>query len=290
MTRRVLFTFYRFGVVQRQRVLRAQRPENVAAGRRFISGGVIMGAGRKGFVSTLLLAAAVTAGLSAKAHAAVVNSSFGTPTTGSYIDDSNGAINNPSNASFWGWGYFFANTSGDHDSGVQANTNSDVTNPANNAAQNGWVNGGGNYLYQDLGALAPDTTYSVTVAVAAPGGTAYGGLGAGNSQPTDEVDLLNGTNTVSGTNAGVATNGTLLAGSGVITPPNGSFQDVTVSFTTGASPSNDLVLQLMEDTTGAHEQGIFGDVRETVTAVPEPTTAGLMCMGSLLALRRRKAR
>ena len=225
-----------------------------------------MGAGKR-VRGLSLCAAAVVATFGTRTFAGngvVTNNSFESPVTGGFIDDTNGVINNPSNASFWGWGYFFANTTGDHDSGVQVNTNATVTNAADNSLQDGWVNGGGNYLYQDLGALAPNTTYVITVGVAAPGGTSYGGVGAGNAPPTDEVDLLNGTNTVSGTTDNVATNGTLLVGSGIITPSAGSFQDVMVSYTTTATVSNDLILQLMEDTTGAHEQGIFDDVRLTI--------------------------
>src|SRR5580704_19159765 len=73
-----------------------------------------------------------------------VNLSFEKPTTGGFIDDGNAAINNPSNAGFWGWGYFFGQTgTADKDSGVQANTNSQMTGTAPDAsAQNGWVNGG----------------------------------------------------------------------------------------------------------------------------------------------------
>jgi Dockerin type I domain/PEP-CTERM motif len=234
-----------------------------------------MGAGQRVRILSLYASAAV-ATIGARAFAGngfVTNSSFETPVTTGFIDDSNAQINNPSNATFWGWGYFFANTAVDHDAGVQNNTNSMVTADPdpNGGVQDGWVNGAGNYLYQDLGPLSANTTYAVTVGVAAPGGTAYGGVGGGNAPTTDEVDLLNGTNTVSGTTNNVATNGTLLNGSGVIAPPAGSFQDVTVSFTTPATVTGDLIVQLMEDTAGAHEQGIFDDVQYTINGqAPAP--------------------
>jgi len=220
----------------------------------------------------------------------VSNASFQTPTTGSFTDDGNGAINNPSNTGFWGWGYFFANTAVDHDAGVQLNTNCSVTASADGTTQNGWVNGAGNYLYQDLGALAANTKYTITVAVAAPGGTAYGGTGSGNAQPTDTINLLNGTNPLTGTNDNVAATGSLLATSGVLTPANGSYTDESVIYSTGASVSGDLTLQLVEDTAGAHEQGIFDDVRITASPVPEPATFSLLGLGSLLLLKRRNCR
>jgi hypothetical protein len=238
------------------------------------------------FLATLTAAgAALIAGL-AKAQT-VTNPSFESPATSGFIDDSQGSINNPTNSGFWGWGYFFANTSGDHDSGVQADTNCTVTASADGSLQNGWVNGGGNYLYQDVGALAPNTTYNLTVAIAAPGGTAYGGVGSGNAQPTDTIELLNGTNVLTGSSADVAVSGTVLATSGVLTPPNGSFADQTISYTTGSSVSGDLTLLLEEDTTGAHEQGIFDDVRLSA-AVPEPASLMTLLGGTAMCLIRRR--
>jgi hypothetical protein len=233
-----------------------------------------MGAGKRVRILTLC-ATATIASIQARTFAGngfVTDSSFEAPSTGGFIDDGNGMINNPSNVNFWGWGYFFANTAVDHDAGVQANTNSQTTNDPDPSGgiQNGWVNGAGNYLYQDLGPLAANTTYAITIGIAAPGGTAYGGTGSGNVAPTDEVDLLNGTNTVTGTTNNVATNGTLLIGSGIIAPPAGSFQDVTVNYTSGATVTGDLIVQLMEDTAGAHEQGIFDDVQFTANGVVAP--------------------
>jgi hypothetical protein len=251
-----------------------------------------MGAGRKDFVPKLLLAAAAMAGLSAKARAVlVVNPSFENPVTGSYTDDGSGSI---SNAATWGWSYYFASGAGvDKDSGVQLNTNAGITTPSpDGTSQDGWINGGGNYLYQDVGALLPNTTYTLTVDVSAPGPNNYagfGGTGSATSAETDLLALINGTNPQT-TSGSVALTGSLL-NSATVTPTAGLWSpNDSVSYTTGSSVSGDLTIELEETAAGAHEQGVFDNVRVSATAVPEPASAGLLCLGSLLALRRRRAR
>src|SRR5271155_3724786 len=99
-----------------------------------------MGAGKRIRIVALCAGAVVaTIGTAAFAgNGVVTNSSFEFPVTGGYIDDSNAEISNPSNANFWGWGYFFANTAVDHDAGVQVNINATVTNAADNSPQDGW--------------------------------------------------------------------------------------------------------------------------------------------------------
>jgi hypothetical protein len=270
-----------------------------------------MGVGRN-LVPRFLLAAAAIAGLSMQAHAAsvpVANPSFEAPVTGGFTDDGSDTIRNTTNAGWWGWGYFFANTSVDHDSGVQTNANAQIS-LTSDGNQGGWVNGAGNYLYQDVGALQPNTLYTLTVAVAAPGPNSYAGFGGTSGTPatnaeTDVLALLNGNNVLAGSgktnltstpvqatgidSQGVATTSDILASQSV-TPSAGGFSDDVLSFTTGASVSGDLTLILEETAAGAHEQGNFDNVHLTAVAVPEPTSAGLLCLGSLLALRRRRAR
>jgi hypothetical protein len=231
---------------------------------------------RKNNVSLMIAAVVGGCGTYAMGQDYVLNPSFESPTTGTYTDDGSAVINNPSASGFWDWDYYFSNSVDDHDAGVQTDANSQLTGTSpDGSTQNGWVNGAGDYLYQDVGTLLANTTYQVTVALSAPGGTAYGGVGSGNNQPTSEVDLYNGTPTATGTFAGVATNGTLLAGTGPVTPPNGTFQDSSVSYTTGSSVSGDLIILLQEDTLGPHEQGIFGDVRLLINgfAPPPPPAA-----------------
>jgi hypothetical protein len=237
-----------------------------------------MGAGRR-VKPVIVLACASVAGISLKAFAqTVVNPNFLNPTTGGFIDDSNAEINNPTATGFWGWGYYFGQTgTADKDSGVQANTNATLTNPPSGSAQSGWVNGADDYLYQDVGAMAANTTYNLTVSVASPGGTSYGGVGAGNNQPTDLIALLNGDNILTTTN-NIAAVGTVL-NSLNITPNDGTWTDYSISYTTGSSVSGDLTIQLEETAAGAHEQGNFGDVRLTVNGVTPPSQWGVNSSG-----------
>jgi hypothetical protein len=203
---------------------------------------------------------------------AQVNLSFEKPTTTGYIDDGNALINDPSNSGFWGWGYFFGQTgTADKDSGVQANTNAQMTaNSPDGTPQDGWVNGGDDYLYQDVGALLPNTTYTLTVACGSPGGTAYGGVGSGNNQPMEIIELLNGNNVLTGTTNNIAASGTVLAVSPTITPPDGTFADNTITYATGATVSGDLTVLLENTSSGAHEQAMFDDVRITGIVVAPP--------------------
>jgi hypothetical protein len=251
-----------------------------------------MGVGRR-FVPKLLLAAAAVAGLSAKALAvAVTNPSFESPVTGSFTDDSQTSISHSAN---WGWSYFFADTTDDHDAGVQTDGNAGVASPSpDGTAQNGWVNGNGNYLYQDVGALQPNTTYILMVDVAAPGSGNYAGFnpaggGSAANAETDVLELLNNATDPQPTIGSIAVIGTML-NSLSVTPTAGLWTpNNTVTYTTGASVSGDLTIMLEQTSAGAHEQGIFDNVRLTATAVPEPASTGLLCLGSLLALRRRKS-
>jgi len=256
-----------------------------------------MGVGRRRFVPKLLLAAAAMVGLSTQAHAVsvpVADPSFETPVTGSYTDDGSTSISHSAN---WGWSYFFADTTDDHDSGVQLNTNAGITALSpDGTGQDGWVNGNGNYLYQDVGALLPNTTYTLTVDVAAPGSGNYAGFnpaggGSAANAETDFLELLNNATDPQPTVGSVAVAGSAL-NSVTVTPTAGLWSaNNTVSYTTGASVSGDLTIILEQTAAGAHEQGVFDNVRLTATtAVPEPTSVGLLGVASLLALRRRKAR
>ena len=226
------------------------------------------------------LAVASAAAWASDARAVIVkNASFQSPATGGFSDNfGNPAINNPSNAGFWGWGYFFdTNTAGDKATGVQQNANSQLTgNSSDGSSQNCWVNGEGSYIFQDVGTLLANKQYSLTVAATSPGGTAYGGIGSGNNQPTMQLMLVNGNNVLTGTTNGsamLAYTGTVLGTFDIPTPGYGTWADYTLNYTSPASVSGNLTIVLKQTAAGLHEQGIFDNVRLTYIGetAPVPT-------------------
>jgi len=127
----------------------------------------------------------------------------------------------------------------------------------------------GGIVYQDVGALAADTTYTLTLAVGQRLGSDNSGGGI--------FELINGT-----TNAG-----TVLATSTLDTPDQGTFNLQSLTYTTGDSVSGDLTIGLLE-TSG---QVVFDNVQLTGQAVPEPSIPFLLTLGggatmSLLPYRR----
>lgn len=140
-------------------------------------------------------------------------------------------------------------------------------------------------LYQDVGALRPNTTYSLTVST-----------GFNNSYSTGEygvLELVNGTS-----DSGIVLNSVTYTPLDMSWP--WSFEDINLSYATGSTVQGDLTLVLGTGApqTGVHDVG-FNNVRLTATAmpglaagVPEPMTLGLFGVGGtlgLLLLKRRKA-
>ena len=142
-----------------------------------------------------------------------------------------------------------------------------------------YINNGGGVgvtdgVYQNVGTLLADTTYTLTVAIGS-----RSDWGGGNGQGT--ISLLNG----------IDQTGTVLASTtSDVAPQTGTFTDFTATFTTGASVSGDLIIDLAVPGTAAFAQGDFDNVLLDATPVPEPATCGLLGGGLLLSLiaRRRK--
>ncbi len=132
------------------------------------------------------------------------------------------------------------------------------------------------HLWQDVGALVPDTTYTLTIAI---GGGRYDW-----SIPAGHISLINGTDQT-GTVLATADETSLNYG-----PYPNTFRDLSATFTTGAGVSGDLTILI---TTVGGYSGInpmrFDNVRLVAEAVPEPTTLGLagIAIGGLLSARRR---
>jgi hypothetical protein len=127
-------------------------------------------------------------------------------------------------------------------------------------------------LYQDVGALLPNTLYTLTVAIGSRG------------------DRINSPGIISLIN-GFDFTGIVLAQGGGIPSLQNSWQDYTISFTTGSVVSDDLIISLSVLGNGATIQADFDNVRLDAVAVPEPSTLALGLFGSLATLhfiRRRK--
>jgi hypothetical protein len=102
-------------------------------------------------------------------------------------------------------------------------------------------------IYQDTGALKPNTTYTLTVAI---------GSRSDRLNSAGIISLINGTDDT----------GTVLATGGGLPATRNSWQDYTVTFTTGASVSGDLTVELSVAGDPTLIQADFDNVRLTVGA------------------------
>jgi hypothetical protein len=130
----------------------------------------------------------------------------------------------------------------------------------------------GGMVYQDVGALLPNTLYTLTVAV-------------GNRK--DQGDGLNG-GTISLFN-GIDPSATLLVVSDPFSAPAGEFRNLQITFQTGDSVSGDLTIA-MQQTLGNNTA--FDNVRLDAVAVPEPSSWALIISAFLgvALLRKRQGR
>jgi hypothetical protein len=184
------------------------------------------------------------------------------------------------------WTGFNVGSGGNYDIGLSGENGSDYTAGPLAAPASGnsylWINrfnGNGTQvagIYQEIGLLLADTTYTLTVAIGQRAGT-----GPNGSWSPGVISLLNGTDNT----------GTVMAtGGGLPTTPN-SWQDYTASFTTGATVSGDLTIELSVVDAGSI-QADFSNVLLTASPVPEPGTFALLAAGLALApfvaLRRKQ--
>jgi len=150
----------------------------------------------------------------------------------------------------------------------------------------------GAYIWQDTGvALAPNTTYTLTIAAGNRSGQSQAGnvttyallAGAANLGATNYADtgaVVADTNLVLGS---ASVDATVLAGAG-------SFADAdSLIVTTGATvPAENLVI-LLGDASGAGRSH-FDNIRldATASAIPEVSTSLLGALAGLVLLRRRR--
>lgn len=233
--------------------------------------------------STLLMLAAACISVQA-APVTILNYSFETPTVAS--DGTFVTAPGASGANFNSWGWVKTTGGGFQDFGVENQGSGAYTGAAgsgtplgadgiNNCFLNQSINGGVVNIFQDIGILLPDTTYTLTVAIG------------------QRLDRVNGSatigliNTTSG-NANPWGTGTLLGSTAGVSSVAGSFQDFVVTFTTGSSVSGDLYVGAQYLGNGTIQASV-DNFRLDATPVPEPGTMTLAVLGGagLLFWRRR---
>lgn len=147
----------------------------------------------------------------------------------------------------------------------------------------------GVYIWQDTGvALAPNTTYTLTIAAGNRGGQ----TAAGN---VTTYALLAGANTLGVANfadtaAVIADTGLTLASGSIDanTIGAGGFADApSLVFTTGATvPAENVVILLGDSSPSGRSH--FDNIRLDATAIPEVSSSLLGALAGLVLLRRRR--
>jgi hypothetical protein len=111
-------------------------------------------------------------------------------------------------------------------------------------------------IYQDIGAVQPNTIYTLTVAI-----------GSRNDRLNSPgiISLINGTDNT----------GTILATGGGLPATQNTWQDYSATLTTGATVSGDLTIALSAQGNGTTIQADFDNVRLAITLVLPPEPADL---------------
>lgn len=133
-------------------------------------------------------------------------------------------------------------------------------------------------IFQNVGALLANTQYTLTIAIGQRLDRTNGSLEFGLYNATTGATNIWATGTALNTDTKVSTTA-------------GSFQDFVVTFTTGATVSNDLYVAARHTETANFIQASLDNVRLDATAVPEPGSFALLLggIGMLPLFRRRRA-
>lgn len=237
----------------------------------------------------LALGLGLAGSVAANAASVTINNySFETPTG---IADNANMTSGAGTGVFNSWNYVVTNGASFEDFGIEnprVNAYTGATGTGtpsgadgvNVAFLNQDNNGLTSSIFQDVGLLEANTTYTLTVAIGQRLDRVNGSL---------QIGLLNG--------ASGATNiwstGTLLNSTTGVSSVAGSFQDFQVVFTTGSSVSGNLYVGAIYTETGANLiQASFDNVRlDATSAIPEPSTyaalLGVTTLGAALVRRRR---
>ncbi len=215
----------------------------------------------------------LTAGAASASTITVLNPNFSSPVTATY---SFGPTSSPSGSPVTDWGVngYAGVVNKSSISGDASQLIGSQIGVADTASDNTTLSGqpDNSDLYQDVGALLPNTVYSLTVYTGFNSGYASGEFGV--------LQLVNGTS-----DTGTVLNGTTYDSSALT-----SFGNVTLDYTTGSTVSGDLTLVLGAAAPTGGDQVGFNNVRLTANPVPEPASLGLFAVGGLglLLLNRRK--
>jgi hypothetical protein len=117
-------------------------------------------------------------------------------------------------------------------------------------------------IFQDVGSLLPNTTYTLTVAI---------GSRADRINSPGIISLINGFDPFSGI---------VMATGGGLPSTQNTWQDYSISFTTGSVVSDDLVIALSV-APGGTIQADFDNVRLDAVAVPEPSSVAMLALGGI---------
>lgn len=237
---------------------------------------------------TLMMLAFAAPGISVQATpVTILNNSFETPVVAS--DGGFVVAPGASGTSFNSWGWVKTTGGGFQDFGIENQGSGAYTGAAgsgtplgadgiNDVFLNQSLTGGALVnIFQDIGILLPDTTYTLTVAIG------------------QRLDRVNGSATIglintASANANPWATGTLLGSTTGVSSVAGSFQDFVTTFTTGSTVTGDLYIgaQYLGDGT---IQASVDNFRLDAAPVPEPGTFAMLFggLGMLTLFRRRRA-